>query len=298
MNVDPYRIEEIYRYPVKSMLGERLERCVVEAGGLAGDRAYALLDTADGNVVSAKNPRKWGQLLQFSAEFISEPVAGEPAPPIRITFPDDMIRRSDDPDIDAELSAAIGRDVRLVSCAPEGKFFEEVWPDIEGLAPETFINQTSVGHEPGGESRSQLPLGLMAPPDSFFDLAVLHLITTATLDALSAQAPAADFDVRRYRPNLVLTVPGERFAEHDWLTAELSIGEQLAVRITMPTMRCVMTTLAQRGLDEDRETLRTIAKHNRLDIPDLGTWACAGVYADVRQAGVVRVGDPVIVGGV
>jgi hypothetical protein len=60
-------------------------------------------------------------------------------------------------------------------------------------------------------------------------------------------------------------------------------------------MRCVMTTLAQPGLPADRETLRTIAASNRIEIAGLGSWACAGVYADVASPGSVRTGDPVLV---
>ena len=55
-----------------------------------------------------------------------------------------------------------------------------------------------------------------------------------------------------------------------------------------------MTTLAQQDLPDDRATLRTVAKHNRIDIPQLGgRWACAGVYADVVAPGRVAVGDAV-----
>jgi hypothetical protein len=64
----------------------------------------------------------------------------------------------------------------------------------------------------------------------------------------------------------------------------------------MLTMRCVMTTLARGDLPEDRGTLRTLARHHRRDIPDLGTWACAGVYADVTDEGTVRTGDLVTLG--
>jgi uncharacterized protein YcbX len=69
-------IRSIFRYPVKSMLGEEIDSAAVTARGLAGDRAYALVDAQSGKVASAKNPRKWGRLFECSARFLAEPVDG------------------------------------------------------------------------------------------------------------------------------------------------------------------------------------------------------------------------------
>jgi hypothetical protein len=184
-------VRGLYRYPVKSMRGEALEEAVVGPAGLVGDRAYALVDRADGKIASAKNPRKWAGLLGFKARFVAEPVAGEPAPPVVITGPDGVEKRSDDPDVDAWLSQAVGRDVDLRAASPEvaGLEFEEVWPDIEGLAPQEFVDQTAVGREEGGDVVSALPAGLFAPPGSFFDLSVVHVLTTATLARLAVLEP-------------------------------------------------------------------------------------------------------------
>ena len=95
-------ISELWRYPVKSMLGERRDTAVVTATGVAGDRAYAVIDRSDGKVASAKNPRKWRALLSCHAEFLEEPVAGGAAPSARITLPDGTVVTSDDPD-EAEI---------------------------------------------------------------------------------------------------------------------------------------------------------------------------------------------------
>jgi MOSC N-terminal beta barrel domain len=58
-------IVSLWRYPVKSMLGEELNAAEVTKAGLRGDRAYALVDSSDGKVVSAKNPRKWPHLFDW-----------------------------------------------------------------------------------------------------------------------------------------------------------------------------------------------------------------------------------------
>jgi uncharacterized protein len=285
-------VRSLHRYPVKSMLGEALEAAVVGPAGLLGDRAYAVVDTEDGAVASAKHPRKWAGLLELRAAFVAEPKEGEAPPPVAITFPGGDTRRSDDPDIDAVLSAAIGRPVHLAAQPPAEPVFEEQWPDIDGLAPARFIEQTTTSHT-DGEPVSTIKLATLAPAGTFFDLAVLHVLTTASLDALSAASPASSFDPRRYRPNVLLDVSGAGFAEDGWVGSRLELGDEVGITLTMPTMRCVMTTLAQGELPEDRDTLRTIARHNRRTIEGMGTWACAGVYADVAATGTVRRGDRV-----
>ncbi len=286
------RVAALYRYPVKSMLGEALEVAEVGERGVAGDRAYALVDRDDGKVASAKNPRKWGALLRCRATYV-EPPSSAGAAPVRITLPDGTEVRSDSAGADAVLSRFVGRDVTLVAGAPEGSAFEEVWPDDVGaIAPEDFIERTESGREPTGERVSDITTAMAAPPGTFFDVTPLHLLTTATLERLAALAPASDFDVRRYRPNVLIDAEEGGFLENDWAGRTIRLGEAAASGM-LPTMRCVMTTLAQDGLDADRSTLQAIAEHNRIEIPGLGTWACAGIYAGVAAAGVVRVGDEV-----
>ncbi len=288
------RLDALYRYPVKSMLGERIGAAPVGERGLLGDRGYALVDVADGTVASAKLPRKWGALLTMSARYVDAPVDGAPLPPVAVTLADGTALRSDDVGTDAVLSRALGREVRLTSQVPAGSRFEEQWPQIEGLAPASFIASTTTSSQ-GEEPVSTLDLGLLAPPGTFFDLAPLHVLTTSTLTRLTELAPGPDFDVLRYRPNLLVSGAPEGFAEDGWVGTELAVGATVRAPVSMLAMRCVMTTLGQSGLPEDRDTLRAIARHHRQEIPGLGTWACAGVYAGVTAGGVLREGDQVTV---
>ncbi|MCW2667650.1 MAG: hypothetical protein JWN57_2612 [Frankiales bacterium] len=289
------RVQALYRYPVKSMLGHEVEQAQVSDRGVLGDRAYGLVDLADGTVASAKHPRKWGALLEFSARLVDEPVPGGSMPPVAVTFPDGSVRRSDQPGTDAALSAVLGRQVRLTSPAPSGSRFQEQWPAIEGLAPQQFIDSTTTGAE-GGEPVSAIELAMLAPPGTFFDLAPLHVLSTATLAELTRLAPGPHFDVRRYRPNVLVADAPEGFADESWVGGVLALGDQVRAGVSMLTMRCVMTTLAQGDLAQDRDTLRAVATHARREIPGLGSWACAGVYAQVRAGGTVRRGDAVSTG--
>jgi uncharacterized protein len=287
-------IEALYRFPVKSLLGERVEEARLTDRGVLGDRAYGLVDVTDGTVASAKHPRKWGALLGLSARFVHEPEPGGPVPPVAITFPDGRVVRSDEQGMDAALSELVGREVRLTSEAPPGSRFEEQWPAIEGLAPAEFIEGTTHAFE-GDEPVSAIDLGMLAP-GTFFDLAPLHLLTRATLDRLTELGDGSDFDVLRYRPNVLIGGTADGFVEDDWVGHTVALGDSARAGVSMLTMRCVMTTLAQGDLSDDRGTLRTVAKHHRREIPGLGIWACAGVYAGVADVGVIRTGDPVTLG--
>ncbi|WP_181780553.1 MOSC domain-containing protein [Pseudonocardia pini] len=283
------RVRSLHRFPVKSMQGQEVESLALLPGGALGDRAYAVVDTADGTVASAKYPRKWGALLGCSAAFLGEPTPDGPPPPVAVTFADGRVLESG-AELDAALSELLGRAVALSADPVAGAEFEEQWPVIEGLAPQGFIDDTTVEHS-DGEAVSRIATAGLTPSDSFLDLGVLHLMTTSTLAALRAAAPDATFALRRYRPNLLLDTGEEpEFLEDEWVGRTLAAGDA-RITVTMPTMRCVMTTLAQGDLPQDRDTLRTIARVNRRTIPGMGTWACAGAYADVAESGTVRVGD-------
>ena len=261
-------IVSLWRYPVKSMMGEELNATEVAKIGLLGDRAYALVDSSDAKVASAKNPRKWPQLFDFRAALADAPRIVVKVPSVRITLPDGIIVTSDQTDIDRILSNVLKRQVKLESALAEQRTAsaEEYWPDIEGLDHRDTVTD----------------FGL--PEGTFFDCAVVHLLTTATLDRLRALYPDGRFEVRRFRPNIVVeTVNGEKdFVENAWIGRTLAIGDAVRLSITGPCPRCVMTTLSQGDLPIDNGILRTAAQHNRANV---------GVYASVLQGGKVRRGD-------
>ena len=258
----------LWRYPVKSMMGEQLNAAEVTDRGLLGDRRYALVDRETGQVASAKFPRKWPTLFAHRAAYVEPPAGTDALPAVRITLPDGRIIRSDDPDIDRVLSADLGRDVTLDRSAPEAPSLEEYWPDMEGLDHRDALTQETM------------------LPGTFFDAGMVHLLTTATLDRLSQLYPEGRFEVRRFRPNLVVApTDGQTgFIEHEWVGRSLAIGDEVRLRISKPCQRCVMTTLAQDDLPKDAGILRTAAQHNNVHV---------GVYAMVERGGQVRRGDQI-----
>ncbi len=261
-------VVSLWRYPVKSMMGEELNASDVTERGLLGDRVYALVDQSTGKVVSAKNPRKWGRLFDFRASFNEPPRLGEPMPPVRITLPDGTLVRSDRVEVDHMLSKTLGSEVRLMRPELEKPSLEEYWPDIEGLAHKEKVTDETM------------------PPHTFFDLSVMHVLTTATINRLRELYPEGRFEVRRFRPNIVVDAASgeDGFVENSWVHRTLSVGEEVRLKVTGPCPRCVMTTLPQGDLPRDMGILRTAARYNEVNV---------GVYASVLQGGRIRRGDPV-----
>jgi uncharacterized protein len=127
------------------------------------------------------------------------------------------------------------------------------------------------------------------PEGRFFDVAMVHVLTTATLGRLRELYPQGRFEVQRFRPNVVVQLAsGEKgFAENVWVGHTLDIGSAVRLNITAPCGRCVMTTLAQGDLPRDPGILRTAAQHNHVHV---------GVYAAVVRGGMMRRGDEVKLG--
>src|SRR5262249_27184207 len=235
-------VVSLWRYPVKSMIGEELNTAQVKEHGLLGDRVYALLDSSDGKVASAKNPRKWPSLFAFRATFIEPAGSSAHMPLVHITLPDGTIVTSEQRDINQALSKALNREVTLAA-TERGQVVgvqssvsaswtanaEEYWPDIAGLDYRDTVTDFAL------------------PTGTFFDCAIVHLLTTATLNQLQDFYPQGRFEVQRFRPNIVVepTVDEKSFAENAWIGHTLAIGDEVHLSITGPCGRCVMTTLVQ-----------------------------------------------------
>ena len=261
-------VVSLWRYPVKSMMGEELNATEVTERGLLGDRAYALVDSSDGKVATAKNPRKWPGLFDFHAAFVEPPRAARKAPPVRITLPDGTAVTSEQRDLNQILSKVLRCEVTLGTTQPGAATAEEYWPDMEGLDHRDTVTDFTL------------------PEETFFDCAVVHLLTTATLDRLRELYPQGRFEVRRFRPNIVVQLgSGEKgFVENDWIRRTVHVGDEVRLNITGPCARCVMTTISQGDLPKDPGILRTAAQNNKANV---------GVYAAVERGGTIHRGDQI-----
>jgi uncharacterized protein YcbX len=280
----------LWRFPVKSMRGEQLAQAEITNRGLLGDRAYALIDTDTGKVVSAKSVRLFPNLLNCEAAFVQPPQAGHDLPPVRIALPNGIIANSDSSAVDSVLSEYFQRNVTLARAAPDDFTIDQYYPDVENLDPEgrrdTFVEQKL-----GSAFFAEAGLASPVPAGSFFDLFPLTVLTTSTLKQLDELRPESRFDQRRFRMNMIVDSKGEGFVENNWVSRELSVGDLVRIRIALPDPRCVMTTLAQDELTKDIDILRTLARYNRVQVGDAGQFPCAGVYALVEAPGIVRLHD-------
>ncbi|MEP6905063.1 MAG: MOSC N-terminal beta barrel domain-containing protein [Gemmatimonadales bacterium] len=261
-------VVSLWRYPVKSMMGEELNATAITERGLVWDRAYAIIDRANGKVASAKNPKKWPKMFDFRANVIDSPHAASATPRLRIVLPDGTTVTSDMENLDEILSRAFDRDVTLSGARDGTVNAEAYWPDIEGLEQRDTVTEFTL------------------PEDTFFDAAVVNLLTTATLDCLRTLYPQGRFETRRFRPNIVVQPDsgGNSFVENEWIGHTITIGDGVRLSITRACQRCVMTTLPQGDLPRDHGILRTIARFNHTN---------AGVYAAVIRGGTIRRGDSV-----
>src|SRR5919198_1352343 len=266
------KVVALWRYPVKSMMGEELNSSYVTERGLVGDRTYAIVDKQTGKVASAKNPRKWGKLFDCRSMFVHSLHDVNDIPQVRITFPDGSNLFSDhqEDDIDSSLSKVYDREVRLMKASIfEMPSYEEYWPDIDGLAQRETVTDEAM------------------PSKTFFDIAVIHILTTSTINRLRELYPEGRFEVRRFRPNIVIESDYREkndFIENSWVGKKLTIGKDIVLKVTAPCTRCVMITLPQGDLPRDLAILSTVARYNQVHI---------GVYASVHSGGTIHRGDPI-----
>jgi uncharacterized protein YcbX len=286
-------IAELWRFPVKSMGGERLSETLVTERGVFGDRAYALVEIDTGRVVSAKSARLFPDILDCHARFFEPPQSGCDLPPVEISLPDGSKLRSDAADIDSALSRYFKRNVALRRSAPADFTVDQYHPDVEGADPggnRDAVVQQKLGAALFGSLGMQSPVSA----GSFLDVFPISVLTSSTLARLAELQPQSWFDQRRFRMNVILKTELSGFVENDWVGRTLALGEDTRLSVTLLDPRCVMVTLAQGGLPKDTDILKVLVRHNRAQLGDLGAFPCAGVYAVVAAPGTVQIGNRVL----
>lgn len=289
------QVSAIYRYPVKSLGGERLDHVRIGPQGLDGDRTWALVDAETGRVAGAKRSRVWGGLLTCRASLDPEAAPDDPAG-ITVTFPDGRSGRGDDPRTLDRLGRIGGRPIRLAPATTDPKVMEMEWaPETrDGFEEAIAITAArAVQDEPGADPVGAAPTG--GAGERYYDLAPLHLLTTSSINRLDAPGDALRTVLTRYRPNLVVGDDDwdDGYVEDAWVGRTVDVGAA-AVAVTTAVGRCVMVNLAHGALAADPTTLRRIAQaHPVRPVYATRPQPCIGVYADVAAGAQVRVGDPV-----
>jgi hypothetical protein len=278
-------IQAIFRYPVKSMLGETLPEVTVGAGGIPGDRGWAVRDEVRGGIRGAK---KIARLMTCTARYDGEPRPGV-VPPALITLPSGETIRANEEHAAAKLSAAIDHQVTLWPLLPPDalEHYRRGAPDSEDFEQEMRAMFARNADEPLPDLAKFPPelLEYESPPGTYFDAFPLLLITQASLDHLQSTSPHARFDVRRFRPNFLIDAAAGQpsMPELSWTSARIRIGA-CEIRTTVDCPRCVMTTHPFADLPRDPSIMRTIVRE---------AGGSVGVYATVTTPGTVRIGDAV-----
>ena len=287
-------VAELWRYPVKSLGGERVERADIGPRGVLGDRLWAVRDVARDVTASA---RQLPVLLTATARYPAPvpPDAGPGnVPEVEITLPDGTVMSSSDDGVHAKLSEMAGRDVRLTALRPaKDTSLHKLTPAerSETLSPAFVRASFGVADDEKLPDMSMVRVSDMVnfarystPPGMFVDLAPVHVLSQTSLATIGAEV-GSDLDVRRFRPNVLLALdnPDDELPESRWTGARVDVGG-VSLDIMMPTIRCVVPSRAQPGFDVDRRITKAVAVRAQ---------RCLGVYCGVDSGGTVRVGDDV-----
>lgn len=204
------KIRELWRFPVKSVGGEQVDSVELTKVGIEGDRVCGIQDLATGMVLTA---RRSPELLFATARYHG---------PSQVSI---MLPDGSETADDADLSAWLGKDVRLL------------WPSESGGTYECPI-------DPGVEEQWVQWDG---PAGSFHDSA-------RAMISLVSEGSLGDWDLARFRTNVLMSGSGE----DEWVGRSATVGDSVRVDVIKQIDRCVMITRPQPGLDRNLELLKFI----------------------------------------
>ncbi|MGJ8670498.1 MAG: MOSC N-terminal beta barrel domain-containing protein [Oceanococcus sp.] len=283
-------IKEIWRYPVKSMVGERVKAAHIESAGFADDRTWAVRDEEISEFVTG---RKVPKLMMLKARYLSEPSGGfGPAAQSRveIEFPDGRCITSDDPYAAAILSMYTGKHLSLWQRpAARDKTPFRLSKPMSSNEIRYVLGMKPDDPDPDFSWFSLKVLATLSkyatPPGVLYDVYPLHFITTAALDTMNQHYPEGNFCAQRYRPSFVIETPPELrgIAENNWTGRDLRIGDAI-IRCNHPTIRCSMPGAAQPGIAHDPKVPLAVMQHAGQHL---------GAYASPRNSAQIQVGDSV-----
>lgn len=268
-----YSISELWRYPVKSMGGERVDSLELRTSAIVGDRQWAVRSIETGKIASAKRPRPYSQLLSWTARTQAE--GG-----LVVVGPDGQEYTAGSGELDAALTEALGEPVQVVE-VEDGReeTYGSEWPEIPG----TILSDMEI----------DLTVAVLTEKTSFVDASAVHIIVKQSMAHLASLLDGVKLGVERFRPNIVLDAHHDagsgEFADLAWKDLDVKIGE-VELRIADATPRCVMTTVAQPGYEQAKSVLQVLAATARKQF-DYGAFACFGTNAEVTAAGTISVGD-------
>ena len=280
-------VTHLFRYPVKSMGGHSLSSTPLTVNGILGDRAWALKDEERGGI---KGGKRFPELLSMSASFVSEPTAQHVSPEVSIALADGRQISSSDQGVNEVLSAEVGAPVSLWPLLPKDQLDHYRRPAMEeGVDPEAYFREVFARTEDEPlPDLSVFPEELFiyeSSPGTYFDAFPILLMSEASLrffaKTMTEKGENSRFDLRRFRPNLVVETPEDGFPENSWVGRRGRIGSAV-VKIEVACPRCIMTTHGFDDLPKDPKVMRHLVKENGGNL---------GVYLSIEEPGVIGLGD-------
>ena len=268
-------VTHIYRYPVKSMMGETLREADIGEAGIPGDRGWAVRDEKRGGIRGGK---KIPQLMTLSAQ------SGAAAP--LITAPDGDSASASTEGINEWLSGKLNHPVTLWPLLPADQLdhYRRGAPDTEDFEQELRAVFGRLPDEPLPDLAGfEELLEFESPPGTYFDAFPISIMSQQSLSTMNQLEGESRFDVRRFRPNLLVDIPDtdHPFPEQAWVGKTLSIGSaKLKIEMTCP--RCSMTTHGFDDLPQDAQIMRKLVANSAGNL---------GIYASILEAGTVSSGD-------
>lgn len=278
-----YSLANIYRYPIKSMGGSELSRTHLTEQGIPGDRCWTLKDEQRGGI---KGGKRFPELMDMHATLAAEPSPTTPSPEAVIRLANGVELRTSNTNINDQLTQAVGSPVTLWPLVPADQLAHYLrTPAPEGVDQEAALRQVfaRTDEEPLPDL-SAFPEALFtyeSPPGTYFDAFPLLIMSTSALASMSNHRPESQFDIRRFRPNLLVNTPLDGFVENNWIGQKARIGDAV-LQIELPCPRCVMTTHGFADLPKDPGVMRALVQANNGNL---------GVYATVVEPGEIKPGD-------
>ena len=266
------------------MGGHGLDTAKIGEWGIPGDRAWTVKDEEKGGI---KGGKRFPELMAMQARFLTEPSADVPSPQVEITLPNNNLVVSTDSDINQQLSSAVGAPLSLWPLLPKEQLdhYRRTPPppgtNMEASLRETFARTDNEPLPDLGAFPKEL-FEYESPPGTYFDAYPILLVSKGSIETMTAANSSINFDIRRFRPNLVIDLEGE-FPENQYVGHELKIGS-VVLKVEMTCPRCIMTTHGFRDLPKDPRVMRELVKHNNGDL---------GVYCSIATPGSVAIGDTV-----
>ena len=272
---------ELHRYPVKSMMGEMLGHVEITDKGFKGDRVFAVRDEVRGGIRGGK---KIPQLMTLRAT-TEEAVR----PCARITAPSGETLLSTAPDISQWLSSELQHSVTLWPLlppeqldhyrrgAPDNENFEQELRSLFGRLPDEPLPDLALFAE---------VIDFESPPGTYFDAFPLHILSKQSLNSVASYDSQQRFDTRRFRPNILIDLPGidHPYPETTLAGQQLKIGSAV-IEIVGPCPRCSMTTHGFADLPRDTGIMRTLVQHADGNL---------GCYAKIIEPGFASVSDSLL----